>query len=369
MKLPSRLNNFWQAAKNKKVVASSIAIIVVVAGLSIVLVKAVTFFAAVEPEQATLSTNAKLVNDAGASAGKAVQFTAPTTPTPPPPTGTCAVSTPHVAGGPDGMGGCWPGETNTGYTYAGTLPKYTGPCTITTPNTVIDSKEINCQILVRANNLLIKNSHLTGGVSGLESDGASFTIEDSNLDNGTCVNCSVDGWNFTIKRTEITGSNRAAYCMHVCRIENSWLHQTMLDSYGEAHASAVRAEQYVSLYHNVLACDYTGPFNNPEVGCSADMSGYPDFAPIHNNTIDSNLFGANPQGLGYCAYAGGTQTKPYSNDPLNATNIVFKNNVFQRGSNGKCGTWGAITAFIAGRTGNQWTNNKWSDGTTVNSEE
>ncbi len=69
----------------------------------------------------------------------------------------------------------------------------------------------------------------------------------------TCVNCSVDGWNFTILRTEITGSNRGAYCMHVCEIRDSWIHGTELDPNSEAHASAVRVEQYATLVHNTLA--------------------------------------------------------------------------------------------------------------------
>ncbi len=61
-----------------------------------------------------------------------------------------------------------------------------------------------------------------------------------------------------------------------------------------------------AVIHNTLACDYTGPFNNNEIGCSADMSGYADFAAIHNNTIDGNLFMANPIGAGFCAYGGNT---------------------------------------------------------------
>ncbi len=79
-------------------------------------------------------------------------------------------------------------------------------------------------------------------------------------------------------------------------IRDSWIHGTGLDPTSEWHASAVRVEQYATLVHNTLACDYTGPFNNNEIGCSADMSGYADFAAIHNNTIDGNLFMANPIG-------------------------------------------------------------------------
>ena len=95
------------------------------------------------------------------------------------------------------------------------------------------------------------------------------------------------------------------------------------------------------------------------------MTGYPDFAPINHNTIDGNLFIANPIGLGFCAYGGGTAGKPYSDDPTNATYIVFSNNVFQKGSNGKCGAYGAVTDFDTGGTGNTWFNNLWDDGTPV----
>lgn len=280
----------------------------------------------------------------------------------------CATPTQHVPDGPDGMGGCWPGASNTGVPGSVSLSTYTGPCTITTAGTVIDAKTINCELLIRANNVLVKRSHLKGGIHGLEANGASFTVEDSFIDNGICDNCSVDGWNFTLRRNELTGSNRAAYCMNHCTVEDNWIHGTALDPNSQWHASAMRAEQYAYIRHNVLACDWTGPFNNDEIGCSADMSGYPDFSPIQHNTIDGNLFRANPVGLGFCAYGGGTNGKPYSNDPANATYIIFKNNVFERGSNGKCGTWGAITDFISGRTGNEWFNNKWSDGLAVDPE-
>jgi hypothetical protein len=95
------------------------------------------------------------------------------------------------------------------------------------------------------------------------------------------------------------------------------------------------------------------------------MSGYPDFAPIKNATIDKNLFLSNNVGAGFCAYGGGTAGKPFSNDATNATNIVFTDNVFQRGANGRCGDFGHVTDYISGRTGNVWTNNLFDNGTTA----
>lgn len=314
--------------------------------------------------------------------------TASPTPTDPPPTGACAVTTPNVPDGPDGRGGCFPGTTNTGPNAAATtMPTYTGSCTITTANTVIDTMVVNCRTLdVRAAGLVLRNSYLNGGI--VQSSGAAaFIVADSLIDSGlqypacsdgSCpagkyacgdpnnqtTDCGVTGSNFTITRTEIINSNRAAYCMSSCTITDSYFHGTNLwpDRSNLAHASSVREEQGLTLRHNSLHCSYTGPFVNGDIGCSADLTGYPDFTAINHNTVDRNLFVANT-GNAYCAYGGGTPGKPYSNDPANATYQVFTDNVFQRGTNGRCGDFAPVDAFLTGRTGNVWSGNVWDDGT------
>lgn len=340
-----------------------------------------------ETEDGTLSSHASLVSDATASGGSAVKFST---------AASCASSTPHVPDGPDGMGSCWPGPNNTGPNAPeSSMTAYTGSCTVTAANTTIDSKIVDCSPLVvgpAATNLMIKNSYLKGGVIQ-NSGSASFTIQDSQIDNAvsrpacssgtTCAagmyacgdlnngttQCGVGYQNFTILRTEVMHTNRGAYCETTCTIQDSYFHGTNLwpDATDLAHASGIRNEQYLTLRHNSLACDYQGPFTNGDIGCSADMSGYPDFAPIMHDTIDSNLFIANPIGFYFCAYGGGTGGKPYSNNANNATYIVFTNNVFQRGSAGVCGTNGGapVTDFMTGRTGNVWTNNKYDNGTVV----
>ena len=295
------------------------------------------------------------------------------------PSGTCSAAA-NTPGGSDGVGGCFPGPGNVGIPAGTVLTTYTGPCTITTANAVIDAKDIQCDGLdIRANNVTISRSRIRDSVHGIEGAGASFTITDSFLDgaqinNGgyACVDCGVDGWNTTVIRTEIVHTNRGVYCMNGCTVRDSWIHDTNLDTrpcpqapYNTCpHASAIRVEQNSTLIHNTLDCSFTGPFND-DLGCSANISGYPDFAPIHNNTLDTNLFVANNIGTGFCAYGGGTANKPFSTDPTNATYVVFQNNVFQRGPNGKCGTYGPVTDFISGRTGNVWQNNRWDNGSTV----
>jgi hypothetical protein len=154
-------------------------------------------------------------------------------------------------------------------------------------------------------------------------------------------------------------------------IKDSYFHGTNLwpDESDEVHASSTRVEQQTTLVHNSLGCDYQGPFPNGDLGCSADISGYPDFAPINHNTIVNNLLLANNAGIGFCAYGGDTPGKPFSGDATNATYVTFRDNVFQRGADGKCGAYGAITGFASDRTGNVWQNNRWDNGAVVNPDD
>jgi hypothetical protein len=57
------------------------------------------------------------------------------------------------------------------------------------------------------------------------------------------------------------------------------------------------------------------------------------------------------------AYGGDKSTSP---NPK-ADHVVYKDNVFARGSNGKCAAYGAVTGFDVTSTGNQWINNTWED--------
>lgn len=269
---------------------------------------------------------------------------------------------PSVSPSPSASAG-WPDASTTGVPDGTVLTGYTGPCTITTPGAVIDAKTVNCDLSIRADDVVIKRSRINGEINGGEGTGSSFTVQDSEVVNKARQSCQCIGSdNFTVLRTEIRGGNRGIYCRLHCVVADSWIHGS--DLLLTQHASALRVEQYATVRHNTLACTWTGTLAN-DTGCSADMTGYPDFAPITHNTITGNYFAANPSGAGFCAYGGATSGKPFSSSPTNATYIVFADNVWERGSNGKCGTYGPITSFDKTRTGNAWTNNKWDDGALI----
>ncbi len=90
-----------------------------------------------------------------------------------------------------------------------TLTNYTGPCTITTANAVIDGKTVNCSLSIRAANVTIKNSKINGTVildTDLPGSSAwSFTLQDSEVDGGQ-VQLAAVGWgNLTVIRSNIHG--------------------------------------------------------------------------------------------------------------------------------------------------------------------
>jgi len=241
------------------------------------------------------------------------------------------------------------------------LTTYTGPCTITAPNTVIDAKVINCTLTIRATNVVITRSRIVGGGGGIPAVTVSGSATFTDTDIVTGVNSSgLDGSNFTATRVDISGGNRGGWCSD-CTIQDSYIHGGRIT--GSTHASGLRADVRSRFIHNYVICDVA---NTPQGGgCSADLTGYPDFNAVRDWTITGNFFGAT-SGSYYCAYGGASGGKPYSNDPSNATNIQFRDNVFARGSRGVCGGAGPGSAplgdYNKSKTGWVWSNNRYETG-------
>jgi hypothetical protein len=257
----------------------------------------------------------------------------------------------------------WPGPDNTGVPAGTVLTSYTGPCTITVANTVIDAKVINCDLSIATTGVRITRSEIHGTV-GASTSGTvlRLLVEDTLIDAGHRQATGLgDGW-FTAQRVEIIGGNRGVYCAWQCTLQDSWIHSTYVQD--AWHASAVRAERYSTIVHNTLACDWLVP-TAQDGGCSADLTGYPDFAAPHDWLIQGNLFVANPNGAAYCSYGGSSPGKPYSSDPLTGTNIQFIGNTFQRGSNRQCAAYGPIDAFNASKAGAVWVGNTYDDLTPI----
>lgn len=282
---------------------------------------------------------------------------APTTvPTTTTTTTTLAPTTTAAPGG-------FPTSATTGVPSGITLTNYTGPCTITAPNTVIDAKNVTCDLIIRASGVNITRSKLLTVATDENSTGYSFSISDSDVIAGSREVTGVGAVNFTMLRVEVSGGNRSVNCWKQCTVEDSYVHGQFRDNSGKAHESGIRMGSDNVIRHNTILCD--APDVPPDAGCSADLTGYGDFGPVQRVTVDNNLFKASTGGT--CAYGGSSGGKPYSNQ---ANNIKFTNNVFEHGVvTGKCGSYFAITSYL--RTdgsvppGNVWTGNVWDTGGVV----
>lgn len=211
-------------------------------------------------------------------------------------------------------------------------------------------------------NVLIVRSRVNGSIENGDGSqpGHNFAVADSEIiaDAGAT---GISESYFSADRVDISGGNRAVNCYNQCTVKDSWTHGTRLFPASQ-HASGMRMGMNTTYTHNSIVCDVAP--TPEEGGCSADLTGYPDFSPVHHNTITNNFF-MSAMDAAFCAYGGGTGGKAYSNDLANATYIVFKDNVFGRGANRQCAAYGPITDFILNRTGNEWVNNLYDDGSVV----
>ena len=216
------------------------------------------------------------------------------------PPAACAGRAKDVPGGPDGTGSCWPGPSNTGVPAGTQLTAYTGPCSITAANTVIDGKTVNCALGIRAANVTIKNSRINGTVIlDTDSPGSSawsLTLQDSEVDAGQ-VQLSAVGWgNLKVIRSNVHGGQTSVQCEEnsvSCLVQDSYLHGQYLPSNEPWHLGGFLSDggRNITLQHNFIVCDQ--PVNAVSEGCTGDVNLIPNFAPINGALIERNLLGAN----------------------------------------------------------------------------
>ena len=91
-----------------------------------------------------------------------------------------------------------------------------------------------------------------------------------------------------------------------------------------------------------------------ETGC---ISLFYNFGPIKNVLVEQNYV----SGAGYTVYGGG----PKGQDTSQVSNVKVRNNVFGKDFWPNGGRWGPITNWDGTAPGNEWTNNRWTDGSLV----
>ncbi|WP_296433301.1 MULTISPECIES: hypothetical protein [unclassified Rhizobium] len=251
----------------------------------------------------------------------------------------------------------FPGPHNTGVPKGTELTPYDGPCDITQPNTVIDARIVGCPLVVKAPGVVITRSK-TGRID-VDTPGASLTIEDSLVDGGKWQGPAIGFSNVTVRRSDVRGGQTSVQCTPNCLVEDSWLHGQYLQPGQPQHLGGFLSNGWgdVTLRHNTITCDVE---DIGDGGCSGSAQIYGDFSELTRFTFERNLFQETPGG--FCTSFGYNPTKPFGSNP---TFIVVKDNVWQRGKNGKCAAFGPTTSFAAGGEGNVWTGNTWDDGTAL----
>lgn len=279
------------------------------------------------------------------------------------PTTTTTTSTPTASASttttPPSTQTGWPSSSNTGVPTGTALTPYTGSCTITTANTVIDAKTLNCDLVIRATGVRVTRSHLNGRI--VSTSGGSVSVSDSYVDGGQQETFPAVGQeNITLTRVEVVGGQHSVQCYSNCTVQDSYLHDQMQPADGgHVNAFISNGGSNFTLTHNTLWC--TVRPTSVGGGCTADVSFFGDFGPVSRATVSNNLFKARSDGAGYCTQAGWNPGKAYPD----STYMVYRNNTFERGTNGKCGIWGPVTAFNPNATGNVWSGNVFTDGVAI----
>ncbi|MET0716202.1 MAG: DUF4082 domain-containing protein, partial [Mycetocola sp.] len=104
----------------------------------------------------------------------------------------------------------FPSAATTGVPAGTTLSPYTGPCRITTANTVIDARTVNCDLQIATTGVKITRSQINGTI--YNGGTGSFSISDSRVDIGAEMGTGIGDERFTATRVHVTGGNRSVNC-------------------------------------------------------------------------------------------------------------------------------------------------------------
>jgi hypothetical protein len=291
-----------------------------------------------------------------------------------------------VTGTTQSGGTGYPQANSTGYPHglAGdtrtpvTLTAYTGPCTITTPNTVIDSKDITCQIYIRASGVLIKNSRLrlsnTGGININDVYHAVIMdteIDGQHLDNSAGGISLIGDGSYTCIRCDVHGSGDGARAnWGGVAIIDSWIHDLYclqpschndgIQSTGWTDSCDGPAEGLgpVAGTSDVTTANYCirivhTRIENPNTQTSNILL-KADLGPVHDVLVENNLF----NGGGYTFY--------WYDSGFQISNGLVRNNRFRRAAGGgywpNGGYYGPVASNVSSSSRYPvWTNNVWDD--------
>jgi hypothetical protein len=264
MNFLAKLSN---ASRTNKIIAAFVAIAVIGAGYAVLRTQAAGFFAATEPESGTVTGNAQIVSDSGASNGKAVKFlagttTPPTTPPPttPPPTTPPPTTPPPTTPPPSGGSSttcplpAYPNDSCTGVPVGTTLTTHNGDYTARAGE-VVEGKRITGELRIDGNGVVIRKSEIYGDVKNYGTN--SFTIEDSLLGppSGCSGEAALGNNNYTARRIKLRGHGEGLRIEHGNNVAVYDSYIKLCDPGGDAHSDGIQGYiggTNVRIEHNTI---------------------------------------------------------------------------------------------------------------------
>lgn len=321
-KITTKLNAYTRKHPRR---AKAIPIVLIaIIGISTLLIsQAATFSVALEPELASNKTGVTTPSgDSTASGNSYVQFG----------TGSTATSE-------------FPTAATTGWEHTGvTLTAYTGPTTITTAGTVIDSKEITSCIVVLAPNVTIKRSRIRcSGDKGIDQkssggSGTNLLIEDTTVTSSDRA-IQIEVGQATIRRVKIIDTLRGIWLGSNTTVEDTYIYAVSTGS-PDSHSSGIVSHNPIS---NLIIRNNTIKATR---GATAALAIEATNGRSSYWTVDHNLFATDAN---WCVY-------------WDATNIKSTNNQYSTEFAPNCGVSGPNAFWNDSFPGMVWSNNTWYDG-------
>lgn len=308
-----------------------VGLVVLVVGFMVVRSGAGGFFAATEPESGTVNAPAKVVDDASASAGKALQFTeAPTTPPPTPPTNPPSTK---------------PSAANTGIPAGTQLTDYTGARENRDSNkTFANVRFPGGGYIFWGSNLTLRNCKFESGVIF---EGSNITLDhcdiagDVSLNNTNTANITYNNIHHWGDALHITSEKPTTVVKNIT-FSNNYAHTPQLSC--GAHSDGVQ----------LLGIDgFTATYNNIDMGKQFNLCGDPNplNATFQIKTDFTGVVNKNMRIENNWLNGGGYTVRLYQ-----CASSTFSNNRF-----GRDDTWGPIVyeagSCLTNRSGNVYDDN------------
>ncbi len=148
---------------------------------------------------------------------------------------------------------CFPDATNTGVPAGTSLTAYTGPNPVTADDTVIDSKIITGSLVIDANNVIVRNSQITGSIYMVFVSSGSVTLEDCDITCGNVDGTGLGSHGMTVTRCDVCCCENGFNIDGPMTIQDSYIHDLYV-AVG-THTDGIQFNQEahdVNVLHNTI---------------------------------------------------------------------------------------------------------------------